>query len=52
MTDMETLRAEDFQDAQSKAVGHFREIEDRGILRRRLGLSLRDSERLEEEIRK
>jgi hypothetical protein len=52
MTDMETLRAEKRQDAKSKAVRLFREIEDRGILRRRLGLSLRDSERLAEEIRK
>ena len=52
MTDMETLRAEELQDAQSKAVGLFHEIEDRGILRRRLGSSLRDSEHLAEEMRK
>jgi hypothetical protein len=38
MTDMERLRAEELQDAQSKAVGLFREIEDRGILRRRLAV--------------
>jgi hypothetical protein len=30
MTDRETLRAEELQDAQSKAVGLFREIEGRG----------------------
>jgi hypothetical protein len=46
---MESLRAEELQDAQSKAVGLFREIEDRGILRRR---PLRDSEHLAEEMRK
>ena len=42
MTEMETLRAEELQDAQSKAVGLFREIEDVAILRRKLGLPLRD----------
>src|SRR5258706_15733169 len=38
MTEMETLRAEELQDAQSEAVGVFHEIEDRGILRRELAL--------------
>jgi len=33
MTEMETLRAEELQDAQSRAVGLFREIEDRGHIR-------------------
>ena len=33
MKDMETLRAEELQDAQSKAVGLFREIEGCGLIR-------------------
>jgi hypothetical protein len=52
MLDTPRLRAEQFQEAQSKAVGLFREIEDRAIHRRRLALSLRDSKHLADEMRK
>lgn len=33
MTDLETLRIKELQDAQRKAAGLFREIEDRGLVR-------------------